>query len=147
VSVDYVAKSGKERRLSIADDDVLEVIAALKRRRGGGDELLAWREHGTWRDIASADLNTYVKDVVAPDASARDFRTWHGTVLAALALSAVPVPSFPTAARRAALVVLSLTEGRGGVRRRLPSRPRERPDRPAAARRGPRGRPGSGPSS
>ena len=40
-----------------------------------------------WRDLSSTDINRYVKDVVGGDVSAKDFRTWHGTVLAAVALA------------------------------------------------------------
>jgi len=49
--------------------------------------LLAYRDGRRWRDISSADINAYVKDVVGADVSAKDFRTWHATVLAAVALA------------------------------------------------------------
>jgi DNA topoisomerase IB len=98
---DYVAKSGNQRRLVLRDPEVAEVLAALKRRRGGGDELLAWKTPSGWRDLVSDDINTYVKEVVMPSASAKDFRTWHATVLAAVALSAVDPPTSSTATRRA----------------------------------------------
>ena len=60
---------------------------ALRRRRGGGPELLAYRDGKGWRDITSDDINRYVKEVVGGEVSAKDFRTWHGTVLAAVALA------------------------------------------------------------
>ena len=60
---------------------------ALRARRGGGRELLAYRDGGRWRDLTSTDINRYVKEVVGGDVSAKDFRTWHGTVLAAVALA------------------------------------------------------------
>ncbi len=99
-SFEYTAKSGIRRTLAIADDGVVAVIQELKRRRGGGEELLAWREGRSWNDVAGADVNAYVKDMIGPQASAKDFRTWHATVLAAVALSGVPEPASPTAARR-----------------------------------------------
>ena len=50
-------------------------------------ELLAYKDGERWRDLTSTDINRYVKDVVGGDVSAKDFRTWHGTVLAAVALA------------------------------------------------------------
>jgi DNA topoisomerase I len=100
-SFDYIAKSGKQRRLVLRDPDVAEVLGVLKRRRGGSDELLAWKTRSGWRDLVTDDVNQYVKEVVMPSATAKDFRTWHATVLAAVALSSVDPPTSPTATRRA----------------------------------------------
>jgi DNA topoisomerase IB len=83
---EYTAKSGLERLQSIVDPDVYEVVAALKRRRHGGSELLAYK-NGRWRDVRSGDINDYIKEITGGDFSAKDFRTWHGTVLAAVALA------------------------------------------------------------
>jgi DNA topoisomerase IB len=84
---DYPAKSGKQRVQSIVDREVYEIVAELKRRRGGTPELLAYREGRRWRDLKSADINAYVKAVTGGDFSAKDFRTWNATVLAAVALA------------------------------------------------------------
>jgi DNA topoisomerase I len=87
VTFEYVAKSKKERYLALVDPEVREVVAALKRRRTGGDELLAYRVGKEWRDVKSMDINAYLKEVSGGDYSAKDFRTWHGTVLSAVALA------------------------------------------------------------
>jgi DNA topoisomerase I len=87
VVFDYRAKSGQQRFQEIDDPDVLRIVTKLKRRRGGGDELLAYRKGRRWRDLTSADINEYVKEVTKDDFSAKDFRTWSGTMLAAVALS------------------------------------------------------------
>jgi DNA topoisomerase IB len=84
---DYPAKGGQRRVQAIADDDVREVVAELKTRRDGGQELLAYREDGGWVDIRSPDINAYVKELTGGDFSAKDFRTWNATVLAAVALA------------------------------------------------------------
>lgn len=84
---EYVAKSHKERIQSILDPEVFEVVRALKRRRGGGPELLAYKASGRWRDVKSADINAYLKEISGGDYSAKDFRTWHATVLCARALA------------------------------------------------------------
>jgi DNA topoisomerase I len=88
VRFDYVAKSGQQRFQEIGDPDVLRVVSQLKRRRGGGAELLAYRAGRRWVDLTSADINEYVKEATGGDFSAKDFRTWNGTMLAAVALSA-----------------------------------------------------------
>ena len=83
----YLAKSGQSRRLVLRDEALVEPLTTLRRRRGGGEELLAYRRGGRWVDITSADINEYVKERLGPEASAKDFRTWHATVLAALELA------------------------------------------------------------
>jgi DNA topoisomerase IB len=87
VTFDYIAKSNKRRVQSVVDPEVVEVIAALKRRRGGGAELLAWRSGRAWVDVRSPDINAYIKQCTGGDFTAKDFRTWHATVLAAVALA------------------------------------------------------------
>jgi DNA topoisomerase IB len=83
---DYPAKSGQRRVQAIADEQVLEIVAALKRRRGGGPELLAYRDGRGWVDVRSEDVNAYLKQALGEEFSAKDFRTWNATVLAAVAL-------------------------------------------------------------
>jgi DNA topoisomerase-1 len=92
VGFDYEAKGNQRRLQSIGDPDVADVVSALKRRRGGGEELLAYKERGRWVDVKSSDINEYVKEAAGADFSAKDFRTWSGTVLAAVAL-AVSAPA------------------------------------------------------
>jgi DNA topoisomerase-1 len=84
---DYPAKSGKRRVQAVIDPVAAEVIGELKRRRGGGDELLAYRCDGRWVDLRSEDINAWLKDATGEDISAKDFRTWAATVLAAVALA------------------------------------------------------------
>ena len=62
VTFDYTSKSGKRRIQSVVDPEVVEVVQALKRRRGGKPELLAWREGDDWVDVRSPDINAYIKE-------------------------------------------------------------------------------------
>ena len=102
VAFDYPAKGGKRRVVSVVDPDVFEVVAALKRRRSGGSELLAYRQGRGWTDLRSDDVNTYIKSLCGPDCSAKDFRTWNATVLAAVALAvSAPAAKGKTSAKRA----------------------------------------------
>lgn len=84
---DYVAKSGKRRIQSVVDPDVYRLVATLKERRSGGSKLLAYRKGETWVEIRSKDINEYIKAVTGGDFTAKDFRTWSATVLAAVALA------------------------------------------------------------
>ena len=100
---DYPAKHGKRRVQAVVDPVVSGTIERLKRRRGGGDELLAYKASGRWQDIRSADINAFLKEATDLDISAKDFRTWGATVLAAVALSVADVapPASKTARKRA----------------------------------------------
>jgi DNA topoisomerase IB len=72
----------------IEDPVTLGVIQALKRRRGGPEELLAYRDGRRWHDVRSDDINDYLKEQLGEDFSAKDFRTWNATVMAAVTLAA-----------------------------------------------------------
>lgn len=87
VIFDYTAKGGQRRVQVIHDPKVARLVAELKEREGGGYELLAYRENGDWRDVRSQDINEYVKAATGGDHSAKDFRTWNATLLAAVALA------------------------------------------------------------
>jgi len=87
ISFDYEAKGGKRRLQTIGDPDVAGLVRALKQRRGGGRELLAYKVGRRWVDVKSPDINEYVKEAAGEEFSAKDFRTWSGTVLAAVALA------------------------------------------------------------
>jgi DNA topoisomerase IB len=87
ITFDYRAKGGQRRVQTVVDSDVRPIVSRLKRRRGGGDELLAYRNGRRWRDIGSADINEYLKTITGGDFSAKHFRTWNATVLAAVAVA------------------------------------------------------------
>jgi DNA topoisomerase I len=83
---DFTGKSGKQWKLQVED----RRIAAIVKRCAEipGHELFKYLDDdGVCRTIDSGDVNTYIKDITGQDFSAKDFRTWAGTVLAALALS------------------------------------------------------------
>lgn len=86
---DYPAKGGQRRVVTIGDPQVAAVVRALKRRRRGGPELLAYKdERGRWVDVRSSDINAYLQEALGEGFSAKDFRTWIATVLAAVGLAA-----------------------------------------------------------
>jgi DNA topoisomerase-1 len=83
---DYPAKSGIQRVHQITDPAAVVLVTALKRRRGGGSSLLAYRRGRRWHAVRSDDINDYLKAQIGEEFSAKDFRTWNATVLAAVAL-------------------------------------------------------------
>jgi DNA topoisomerase-1 len=97
---DFPAKSGQRRVQSIRDPDALAAVEAMRRRRSGPDDLLAYRKGGAWHDVRSTDVNAYIQEKIGDGFSAKDFRTWSGTVLAAAALAGEPKPKSDAAAKR-----------------------------------------------
>lgn len=103
----YPAKSGQVRDVVVEDPVVAGLVTALKRRRDGAD-LLAWQDGDGWHDVTSADVQAAIKEQLGPDATPKDFRTWHATVLAARAFAdAGPPPSSARARRRVVAAVVS----------------------------------------
>jgi DNA topoisomerase-1 len=102
ICFDYRAKSGKRRRQTVVDPEVLPTVTTLKRRRDKNPELLAYKHKGAWTDLKSDDVNDYLREVTGLPVSAKDFRTWNATVLAAVGLAvAADVTVTPTARKKA----------------------------------------------
>jgi DNA topoisomerase IB len=113
---DFPAKSGQRRVQSVRDPEAIAAVEKMRRRRSGPDDLLAYRHGGSWRDVRSSDVNDYIQAQVGADFSAKDFRTWHGTVLAAVALAGEPRPRSQAAGKRTvAAAVKSVAEALGNT--------------------------------
>jgi DNA topoisomerase I len=85
----YAAKGGIPRTLALRDELLHKVVNALLRRRGGGDDLLAYRiGRKDWHDVRAEDLNSAVKELIGERYTCKDLRTWNATVLAAVRLAA-----------------------------------------------------------
>jgi DNA topoisomerase IB len=107
---DFPAKSGKRRAQAVVDPEVADVVARLKRRRGGGDELLAFKRSGRWVDVKSPDINVYLKEATGLDVSAKDFRTWGATVLAAVALGVTEATTVTSKTARKRAITRAIKE-------------------------------------
>lgn len=82
----FRGKSGKDHEVDFRDRRLARVIARLEHLPG--QELFRYLDDdGELRTISSEDVNEYLREVSNEDLSAKDFRTWAGTVLAARALA------------------------------------------------------------
>jgi DNA topoisomerase I len=97
---DFPAKSHQRRIQGIGDAAAIASLEAMRRRRGGPEDLLAWKEGRRWRDLRSTDINDYIHGAIGDEFSAKDFRTWSGTVLAAAALAGEEKPASEAVAKR-----------------------------------------------
>jgi DNA topoisomerase-1 len=84
----FTGKGGKQWSLQVKDRRIAKVVKACQELPG--QELLQYvDENGELQDVTSGDVNAYLKKITGRDITAKDFRTWAGTVLAALALHEV----------------------------------------------------------
>lgn len=85
ISFSFRGKSGKEHAVSVADKRLARIIQRCQTLPG--EELFQYvDENGSHRDLGSGDINDYLRSIAAPGVTAKDFRTWAGTMLAAQAL-------------------------------------------------------------
>ena len=92
----FTGKSGKQWSLRVRDRRVAKIIRACQELPG--QELIEYVDRqGVCQDVTSTDVNDYLKEITGKDITAKDFRTWAGTVLAAMALT--EVESFDSAAQ------------------------------------------------
>jgi DNA topoisomerase-1 len=81
----FKGKSGVEHEVDLNDPQLAKIVR--KCQELPGEELLQYvDESGTVRDIGSGDVNDYLREITGQEFTAKDFRTWAGTVLAATAL-------------------------------------------------------------
>jgi DNA topoisomerase IB len=101
----FVGKSGVEHCITIEDAPTVQALEVMRKRRAPADEeLLAWKEGRAWHDLDSGHVNDYVRRATGQDATAKDFRTWHATVLAAASLAETDEPGLTKASRKRAEV-------------------------------------------
>ncbi len=95
----FKGKSGKTWRLKVTDRRVAKIVKACQDLPG--QRLFQYcDENGEQRDVTSSDVNAYLQEISGRDISAKDFRTWAGTVLAALALQEFEKIDSQAAAKR-----------------------------------------------
>lgn len=85
IRFEFKGKSGKRHRIQLHDPQLAAIVRRVQELPG--QELFQYiDEHGRVQDIKSDDINEYLHRIAGEEFSAKDFRTWAGTVLAAIAL-------------------------------------------------------------
>ncbi|HSD73067.1 MAG TPA: DNA topoisomerase IB [Thermoanaerobaculia bacterium] len=104
IRYDFPGKSGKRRQLEFRDRKVAGIIRRLKKLPG--KELFKYRDaDGQVVDVKRRHVNQYIKEVMGDRFTAKDFRTWAGTLLCACALArAGAEPSESHAAKKRKVV-------------------------------------------
>lgn len=81
----FRGKAGKQHEISLYDRQLARIVKRCQEM--AGQELFVYEdEAGAVRDVCSQDVNEYLRAITGDDFTAKDFRTWAGTVLAAVAL-------------------------------------------------------------
>ena len=94
----FKGKSGVEHDTGLRDRRLARILKGL--RELPGQHLFKYRdEAGDWCEVGSDDVNAYLREIAGEDFSAKDFRTWAGTVSAARALADMDAPETATAAK------------------------------------------------
>jgi DNA topoisomerase-1 len=100
----FIGKSGVEHCIEIDDPLAIDAVETMRRRRGSPeDELLAYREGRVWVDVNAGTVNDYLRRTTGAEITAKDFRTWHATVLAATALASSDEPGANHTSRKRAV--------------------------------------------
>ena len=95
----FRGKGGKAAEVEISDARLARIVGRCQDLPG--QELFAYlNEEGEVRSVGSADVNDYLREISGHDFSAKDFRTWAGTLLAARALARHEPSTTPAAAKR-----------------------------------------------
>lgn len=103
VSLDFPGKSGRRHRQRVEDPRVARVIARLLDLPGAEVFRFFEEDDPIAHDVRSRHVNAYVKRAMGEEFSAKDFRTWGGTLLAVTGLLDAEEDEFATAASRAAV--------------------------------------------
>jgi DNA topoisomerase I len=106
---DYPSKGGVQVTQEVTDEAVAHVVRSLRARRDPNPELLGYWDGRRWRDVRSVDINAYLTELTGAEMTAKDFRTWHATVCAAVALAELSRTA-TTSARRKRAVAAAMRE-------------------------------------
>ena len=82
---DYIGKWRKEHKRAIDDREVAQIVRALKGLQQ--KELFAFLEDGKIRNLTDRHVNSYIQSIIGETFTAKDFRTWAGTLLCSIALA------------------------------------------------------------
>ncbi|WP_413318725.1 DNA topoisomerase IB [Agrococcus sp. 1P02AA] len=116
VRLRFPAKSGQRFDVTIDDAPLARCIDELRTGRSGRSRLLAWRDAAGVHALRDVDLNAAVREATGGEFTAKDFRTLHGTLVAADALARARDVGTETARRRAErAAVVAVSEALGNT--------------------------------
>ena len=111
---DYVGKWKKKQQRKIRDTDVAKMVSRLKKIEG--DELFKFDTGSRIVDVKDRHVNDYIQAVVGEDFTAKDFRTWAGTLLCSIALAMQgPAPSKTERKRRVRKAIVATSDQLGNT--------------------------------
>ncbi|ERK72706.1 hypothetical protein N136_00912 [Leifsonia aquatica ATCC 14665] len=107
ITLTFPAKSAQKWTSTIVDADLAELLTQIQALRGQRSRLLSWKD-GTWHTLRPASLNEYIRRQTGGEFTAKDFRTLHGTIVAAEALAELGISD--TESRRKKRVTAAVNE-------------------------------------
>jgi DNA topoisomerase I len=99
----FTGKSGVDHCIEIDDPLCIDAVETMRRRRSPEPRLMAYQVDRRWQPLDASRVNDYLRTSTGGDMTAKDFRTWHATVLAAAALSDPKEPGDTKASRKRAI--------------------------------------------
>jgi DNA topoisomerase IB len=99
----FTGKSGVEHVIEIDDPLSIAAVQTMRRRRGKDERLLVYKDGSRWLALDASRVNEYLSAATGGEMTAKDFRTWHATVLAAEALATTDEPGETKASRTRAV--------------------------------------------
>jgi DNA topoisomerase-1 len=106
VTLHFPGKSSQQWHSEIIDSDLADVLRALRRRRGKASRVFAWKTGRRWKTLSAEDANDYIRGLVGESFSAKDFRTLHGSSVAAQALAGTGPQDTMTARKKAVVAAV-----------------------------------------
>jgi DNA topoisomerase-1 len=108
VTIDFIGKGGKRHKLRLQDPRLARIIKRC--RELPGQELLQYLDDdGVPQRIGSGDINDYLREITGEEFTAKDYRTWGGTLIAAATLAAAGAEETQTAQKRTVAAAMRST--------------------------------------
>lgn len=101
IAFDFVGKGGLPREMTLDDSELARIVHQCHEL--GGQELFAYQVAGSLVDVTSTDVNAYLRELAGDTVTAKDFRTWGGTAVAAATLALGRPPETATEAEKSVL--------------------------------------------
>jgi DNA topoisomerase I len=112
ITFEFKGKSNKQQRHVIVDRALAKIMRAMLASPGA--KLFRYNDGTKWRNLSERDVNDYVRSVAAVRYTAKDFRTWGGTVRVATVLSDLGAPANAREAKKNVVLAIRLVSAELG---------------------------------